>query len=243
MKKVILSASLVLLTTSVLKAQWSTSGTNIFNSNTGNVGINTSTPATKLHLDNGAFTISGNNPYGGPMMLIGPAPSNNNTWGMESTPNGLNFWRPWNGQVNAGNYFLYLKHTNGNVGIKTDNPTAGLTVNSNVLIGNPTTVSLPNGYKLYVETGILTEKVKVAIKGTANWSDFVFANDYKLMPLKDVETFILNNKHLPGIPSAEAVVKEGIDLGEMDAKLLQKIEELTLHIIQLEKEINILKQK
>lgn len=242
MKKLILSGVLFLSIQSV-KAQWTTSGTNIYNSNTGNVGIGTTAPTTKFHVASGVVTVSGTNPYGGPMMLFGPYSGTDlNTWGIETTPGGLNFWRPTNGQANSGNYFLYLKHTNGNVGIKTDNPTAGLTVNSNVLIGNPATVSLPSGYKLYVETGILTEKVKVAIKGTSNWADYVFEKDYKMLPLNEVESYIKENKHLPGIPSANEVIKDGIDLAAMDAKLLEKVEELTLYIIKLEKEINALKQ-
>ncbi len=130
---------------------------------------------------------------------------------------------------------------NGFVGINTTNPTAGLTVNSNVLIGDPSIVSLPVGYKLYVETGILTEKVKVAVKNTANWSDYVFAKDYKLKPLEEVDAFIKLNQHLPGVPSAEEVVKEGIDMATMDAKLLEKIEELTLYMIALKKEVETLK--
>jgi hypothetical protein len=242
MKKIILSVS-ILLSIQVMKAQWPSSGTNIYNSNTGNVGVGTSSPITKLHVDNGVVTISGNNPYGGPMLVLGPAPSNNNIWSIETMSSGLNFWRPsLNGQANQGNYFLFLKNSNGNVGIKTDNPTAGLTVNSNVLIGNPASVNLPAGYKLYVETGILTEKVKVAVKNTANWADYVFAKGYQLKPLSEVEAFISTNKHLPGIPSAEEVVEKGIDMAEMDAKLLEKIEELTLYIIKLEKEVNELKK-
>jgi hypothetical protein len=242
MKKVILSVSII-LSIHTMKAQWTTSGTNIYNTNTGSVGIGTVNPITKLHVDNGAITVSGNNPYGGPQIVLGPAPSNNNAWSIESMTSGLNFWRPaLNGQANFGNYFLFLKHSNGNVGIKTDNPTAGLTVNSNVLIGNPASVNLPAGYKLYVETGILTEKVKVAVKNTANWADYVFAKGYELKPLSEVETFINANKHLPGVPSAEEVVEEGIDMAGMDAKLLEKIEELTLYVIKMEKEINELKK-
>jgi Bacterial shufflon protein, N-terminal constant region len=103
----------------------------------------------------------------------------------------------------------------------------------NVKIGN---VNTPAGYKLYVEQGILTEKVKVAIKTSANWADHVFAPGYQLTPLNEVETFIKANKHLPGVPSAETMVKEGLDVAAMDAKLLEKIEELTLHMIELKKE-------
>ena len=74
------------------------------------------------------------------------------------------------------------------------------------------------------------------------WADFVFDNDYKLRPLSEVELFIKNNGHLPEIPSAAQVEKEGVDLGAMDAKLLQKIEELTLYIIKQDKEIQELKK-
>lgn len=122
------------------------------------------------------------------------------------------------------------------------NNTTRMTISAGgtVQIGTTTT---PAGYKLYVETGILTEKVKVALKSGANWADYVFADDYKLQPLHEVETYIKANKHLPGVPSADEVVEKGLDLGSMDAKLLEKIEELTLHMIQLEKEVNTLKQK
>jgi hypothetical protein len=242
MKKIILSAALM-LTVHLMNAQWSLTATpSLTTANT--VGIGTSAPATKLHVENGAITVSGTNPYGGPQIVLGQAlPSNVNAWGIENMSTGLNFWRPFfSGNPNTGNYFLFLKHSNGNVGIKTDNPTASLTVNGNMLIGSSTT-SLPAGYKLYVETGILTEKVKVAIKTTGNWSDFVFDKNYKMPSLKEVETYINANKHLPGIPSAEDVVANGVDLGEMDARLLQKIEELTLYVIQLEKDIKSLKEQ
>lgn len=63
------------------------------------------------------------------------------------------------------------------------------------------------------------------------------------MPLEQVDSFIRQNKHLPGVPSAEQVVKEGIDMATMDAKLLEKIEELTLYMIELKKENDVLKQQ
>jgi hypothetical protein len=93
----------------------------------------------------------------------------------------------------------------------------------------------PLGYKLYVAEGILTEKVKVAIRTTQDWSDHVFKAGYRLSSLSDVEAHIKRTGHLPGLPSATDVVAEGIDLGQMDAKLLAKIEELTLYTIALEK--------
>lgn len=99
-----------------------------------------------------------------------------------------------------------------------------------------------DNYKLFVEKGILTEKVRVAISTTSDWSDYVFADSYILKSLRDVETFINKNKHLPDVPSAKEVVDKGVDLAKMDAKLLQKIEELTLYVIEQQKEIELLKK-
>ena len=104
-----------------------------------------------------------------------------------------------------------------------------------VIIGN---VTVPTGYKLAVEQGIITEKIKVAVYGTVNWADFVFDEDYKLQELNALEKYIKSNKHLPDVPSAEEVVANGIDLGKMDATLLQKVEELTLYVLQLNKKID-----
>lgn len=110
--------------------------------------------------------------------------------------------------------------------------------NGKIYIG--TTASYPNttgSYRLYVEGGILTEKVKVALRSTANWADYVFEKNYDLMPLKNVEEFISKHKHLPGIDSAEELSKNGLDVAEMQAKHMAKIEELTLYIIEQNKAI------
>lgn len=95
-----------------------------------------------------------------------------------------------------------------------------------------------DGYKLYVEQGILTEKVKVAVKNSKDWYDHVFHKNYSLMPLNQLDAYIQKNKHLPGIPTTEEVMKDGQDLGKMNALLLQKIEELTLYTIELKKELD-----
>lgn len=141
---------------------------------------------------------------------------------------------------NNGNEAFLINLENSNLNLGTNNTSiARLTPAGAMVIGTTTT---PAGYKLYVETGILTEKVKVAIKTSANWADYVFADDYTLQPLSQVEQYIREHKHLPGIPSAAEVVEQGVDVGSMDAKLLEKIEELTLHLIQLEKEVQQLKE-
>jgi len=108
--------------------------------------------------------------------------------------------------------------------------------NGTVRIGNGASdLKTPTGYKLFVEEGILTEKVKVAVKTTANWADYVFAEDYKLMPLDEVEQFTKSNKHLPNVASAEEMTINGLDVAQMDAKLLEKVEELTLYLIEQNK--------
>ena len=73
-------------------------------------------------------------------------------------------------------------------------------------------------------------KVELSGDGTGDWPDYVFNSTYQLRPLAEVEAFIKTNSHLPEIPSAEEVANEGIDLAEMDASLLKKIEELTLYL-------------
>lgn len=91
---------------------------------------------------------------------------------------------------------------------------------------------------------IKSSQSRVAKKVTINaGSDFVFDRTYELMPLEDVEIYINENKHLPDIQSAKEMEENGIELGKMDMKLLQKLEELTLYLISLKKEIEALKEE
>jgi len=82
-------------------------------------------------------------------------------------------------------------------------------------------------------------KIKVEAKW---WSDFVFDSKYDLLPLTELELFIYKNKHLPNVPSEFEVIKNGIDIADMQAIQQQKIEELTLYIIDLQKQILDLKK-
>jgi len=176
--------------------------------------------------------------------------TSNSSWddGASILMNGIN-----GGSTSFDNGSMYLianpdaGGSSGNICFSTKNGTGGWNTNmiinreGKVTIGNVPTTS--NSYKLYVEGGILTEKVKVAINGSAEWSDYVFGDDYSLKSLDEVESFIKDNKHLPDVPSAETVATDGIDVGKMDATLLRKIEELTLYVIAQQKEINELKSK
>ncbi|MNL54647.1 hypothetical protein D3C87_1779950 [compost metagenome] len=106
-----------------------------------------------------------------------------------------------------------------------------------------TYISNYDGYKLFVKDGIRTEKVKVDIAATNGWADYVFAKDYKLMPLKELDKFIITNGHLPEVPTTEEAIKNGIELKEMNILLLKKIEELTLYTIDQQKRIEALENK
>ncbi len=121
------------------------------------------------------------------------------------------------------------------VGIGTSAPKAKLEVNGNVAIGFEGNLNLPSNYKLAVDGNIIAEKVK--IKNSNVWPDFVFEPHYKLPDLLQIESFVKQNKHLPEIPTAAEVEKEGQDLGEMNRLLLKKVEELTLYLIEQKKQI------
>ncbi|WP_320052057.1 hypothetical protein [uncultured Acetobacteroides sp.] len=107
-----------------------------------------------------------------------------------------------------------------------------ITTPSNMLInGNVGIGTNPSSNKLDVNGIIRAKEVKVE----SGWADFVFKPDYQLKPLAEVEQFITTNGHLPEVPTAKEVEQNGVSLGEMNTKLLQKVEELTLYIIKQNK--------
>ena len=105
--------------------------------------------------------------------------------------------------------------TSGNVGIGTGNPKEKLTVNGRIL-----------AREVIVSNDIRT------------WPDYVFAPGYEMMSLTELEAYVNEHHHLPDVPSAEEVEEQGIGLGEMNAILLQKVEEMTLRMIEMEKRIH-----
>jgi len=92
--------------------------------------------------------------------------------------------------------------------------------------------------KLSVDGKLVAKEIVVTL---SNWADYVFAKDYKLPNLYDVEKYYLANKHLPEIPSEQDVMENGIDVGEMNKLLLKKIEEMTILMVQQQKDIDLLK--
>lgn len=100
------------------------------------------------------------------------------------------------------------------------------------------------GYNLLVKGGILTEKIKVALAAPGtDWADYVFEPSYKakMLTLNEVEKYTLLHKHLPNVPSAEEMVKTGLDVSTVSKMFMEKIEELTLYMIELDKEVKALK--
>jgi hypothetical protein len=142
---------------------------------------------------------------------------------------------------NSGaNNYLILQPSWGNTGIGTYSPNAKLHVNGTMLMGG-TSDRIATGYKLSVRGNIIAEVMTV--QAYASWPDYVFGKDYKLMPLDQLEQSIRKNNHLPNVPAAADIEKNGINLGDMNTRLMEKVEELTLYIIDLNKKNNALAEK
>jgi hypothetical protein len=236
MKKAFVFAVFVLFYLSNLgaapAADWSDGTSGAIYYNGGNVGIGTTTPGTKLHV----YSENGS----GATISQGTLSTSTEDWFEPNYPtlSVIRYASAKGANIALGNqvdnFYLYGSHASfmiynpskklifrinaddGNVGIKTAKPQSELAVN-----------------------GTIT--AKEVIVTTAGWADYVLKDDYKLMPLNELEQNIKKNGHLPDIPSAEDVKKNGVSVGEMQAKLLQKIEELTLHVIEQSKELRQLK--
>jgi len=132
-------------------------------------------------------------------------------------------------EVSPNSYISF--YTRNSLG---ENEVMRLTSKASVGIGTSETGT----HKLAVDGTIGAREIVVE---TVEWSDFVFKKDYELKDLEEVENFIEENNHLPDIPSEKEVLENGIQVGEMNAKLLQKIEELTLYMIEQNKETKAMK--
>lgn len=181
----------------------------------GNMGIGTSAPQYKLNV---AQDITMDQDINIAQLGITGATDNAKRLVMGYDVNGAGF-----GYIKAGWYQhqwtnLALQPLGGNVGIGTTTPDSKLAVNGT----------------------IHSKEVKVDMN---SWPDYVFKPEYDLLPLNDVKTYIDKNQHLPDIPSAQEIAKDGLNLGEMNKLLVKKIEELTLYLIEVKKESEILKEK
>lgn len=200
----------------------------------GSLGVGTQTPSDKLHVSGGNVHIDG-----GSLLLN----SSNSSVYLGNTSTDLNRYLlvvnspqlQTPSGVKAGGVLVADVYNYASPA-KND-----LIVKGRVGIGT-TLASNPNNYVLAVN-GVVGAKDLHIEKSSATWPDYVFNDDYELASVKDLERYIMENKHLKGVPSAKDVEEHGYSLNEMDVLLLQKVEELTLLIIQQQKEIDALKKR
>jgi hypothetical protein len=215
----------------------------------GNVGIGTTNPRGLLdigrHIDNGAIgAVLARLPEGdtqGEGTFLGVKAWETKLPGHGANYNGKSFSieHSFYGALNSAiNFYRGQSLYGGFITFSTYNGTEQMRISEtgNVGIG----LTAPNE-KLTVNGKIRAKEIKVETGGV--WADYVFEPTYKLMSLKETEAFIKKNKHLPNIPSAREVEENGVELGNNQALLLAKIEELTLHIIELEKRITLQERK
>ena len=199
----------------------------------GNVGIGTDNPAYKLDIEgdlrsrrmilsSGVLTLKETDVFSYDNKNV---PHYGLQWGSDSwDKEGHTLWQSGYAGMKmfTGGQSRFVIHRLGNVGIGTDNPTQKLDIVGNVKA---------NG--AFINGIVYANEIKVE---STKWADFVFDKEYKLRSLEEVKSHIEEYKHLPDIPSEAEVKENGVSLGEMQAKLLQKIEELTLYVIELKEE-------
>ena len=279
---------------------WSANSTNIYNNNSGNVGIGTSIPLSKFNVQTSTNTHGITHTDG--TITVGTYVGYGEGWLGTRSNHPLTFFTN-----NSLEQMTLL--TNGNLGLGTTTPDYRLNVSSNIvqsntntdlikLVGQNPLMSFSNGttdfgyikawsyqpyapftnglvigtgpgYPIFFSTNnyslsmIIADNGNVGI-GTANptyklsvngnvrskevvvetgWADYVFDKKYKLKSLDEVESFIQQNYHLEGIPSAKEIEKNGLPIGDTQKKMMEKIEELTLYVIELNKQIKELQIK
>lgn len=225
----------------------------ILSNTTGNDNVAIGTSALRMN-------VSGSN-----NTAIGTVALRNNPSGNNNTALGHNAGRESSGSSNlflgynagyseTGSNKLYISNSNtSNPLLKGEFDNKNLKINTGattsttvgfLAVGNfdaAFTMPTSNSYRLIVQDGIITEKVKVALRTTADWADYVFDPSYKLISLDKVEEFTKLNKHLPNVPSADEMASNGLDVGQTSKMFMEKIEEITLYLIELNKQVQALK--
>lgn len=199
-----------------LDPQWGNWQQILMAESNGNVGIGTPSASYKLDVIGsagiGSESVNANTTK---IFLKNPA---GKTWAISAGANMVteSSFSIYNWTDNQNSPFFHMD-VNGNIGIGTVAPDTKLAVNGT----------------------IHTKEVKVDLQSPMSVPDYVFANDYKLKSLQEVEDFIKKNKHLPEVPSAREIEKNGLMLAAMNMHLLKKIEELTLYSIEQNKKIDV----
>jgi hypothetical protein len=174
---------------------------------TGDVGIGVPYPEGKLHISDAGAT----------QVIIGRSYSNSGytalSVGTSAASNGYSFLQSVQSAGSSwGN--IIINENGGNVGIGTSTVAAG--------------------YKLSIAGKAMCEELKVQLRG--NWPDYVFAKEYRLKTFDELRNFIAANNHLPNMPAATQIEKEGLEVGDMQRRMTEKIEELTLYMLQLQEQ-------
>lgn len=249
--------------------QWSANGSVIYY-NDGSVGIGTSSPASKLNIANGHLYIdngeSGSSIIGSEGSLVLRSDRDGDSTGDvialqdhtgsfiltakddgsvgigTTSPSGSRF------QVNATSGWAARFINNGS-DVRAGYPNYGLFVSTSASGGeyllqlnrSTTPIFQVNANGMAYLDGALNAR-QIVVK-TNVWADYVFDKQYQLMSLGDLQMYIEKNKHLPNIPSSKEVIESGISIGDMQRKQMEKIEELTLYVIQLDRENKELKNE
>jgi hypothetical protein len=210
----------------------------------GKLGVGTTTPSTQLEV-NGAMKLTSTYGY------LTVSSTDANYMRFNTSLPAFHFNKPLYLQNTVvrgtGRALLFYTNTNtqcltlldNRVGVGTPNPQYSLDVKGGLYAKYIIADSILHAGQVVVENTIRTQELIVETTG----ADFVFADDYQLRPLREVEAFITENKHLPEIQSAKEMQENGVSVSELQIQLLQKIEELTLYLIQQEETIQELRQE
>jgi hypothetical protein len=164
--------------------------------------------------------------------------------GIRFTGNGISFIAGPGVVGNTNLQTVLVIKENGNVGIGSETPNAKLQINMQNI--NDLAFAIRNqsetddNIKIFANGEIWARRIWVR---QGNWPDFVFNKNYELLSIYEVKDFIVKNNRLPDMPSESEIIKNGLDLGDMNSLLLKKIEELTLYIIKQQEEIDSIKKR
>lgn len=222
----------------------------------GNIGIGTNDPIEKLHIDgntrignqySSSISLGNANPSSTPWIksFIGfnlSFNSNTNNWEVWDNAN-----KGTNAIMTTGNRMKFVAIEQGSLLGNTLSQAdmekyIVMSIHNDATLTNPASVILGTAQRdanLYVNGIAKAHEIEVKL---TTWADYVFNKDYELSSLQEVEKYIEEHNHLPNVPSEKEVIEHGVNLGEMDAILLQKIEELTLYIIEQDKRIKALEK-
>jgi hypothetical protein len=207
--------AILFLSIGSIEAQWTSNASSIYSTDGSFVGIGTHTPTSNLEVvGSGCCALVNFRTTG-----------SSNAWLQVGNSVGH-----MNIGVGSATPHPYLWSSTGSMFIGDDGSPAVFISGSNVGINTSDT----KGYRFAVNGDAVFNKV--VVKPYGNWPDYVLTADYRLRPLREVAQYIQQNHHLPEVPSAAEVEKDGADLGHNQAVLLKKIEELTLYVIAMEKD-------